>query len=250
MLSFLKPKREFGELVNKERFEKILEKYIAPKLSELGFVWTKERAFSEEEIEIVKSLSTSVKSPEKLFIGDSFERERGKMLDTIVIKRNGHAGRLLFSAEWSIDYLPYEAWHLKNFDEEPNAFSVYSWFDGDDKRISSKYRKEHRGITEYDLSRYTTSNVMEHFLEQTLRIRLPDLEKYNTIQDLITLLESRNEPYAYEMMFDFYMMNNEVDKAGRTLKWAEDNLKHEYPDWDEDEDVIKRIDLLKKTLNK
>ncbi len=250
MLSFLKPKREFGEFVNKERFEKILEKYIVPKLTELGFNWTKERYFSEEEIKIIKSVSTHIKSPDKLFTGHTFERERGEMLDSITIKRDERAGRLLFSAEWSIGYLPYEAWHLKKFDEEPYTYGIHSWFDDDNKQIDSKYRKEYRGITKYDLSRYTTSNVMEHFLEQTLTIFLPQLERYNSIQDLIVLLESLNEPYLYEVMFDFYMINNEAEKAGRTLKWAEDNLKHEYPNWDEDEDIIKRIDLLKKTLNK
>ncbi|MFT5822732.1 MAG: hypothetical protein ACI8ZM_003989 [Crocinitomix sp.] len=250
MLSFLKSKREFGEFVNKERFEKILEKYVEPKLSELGFTWTKEKRHNETVLEYLRTEWRRPLLEHEEFIAHNFERKRGDVVDAIVISRQEFKGRLTFYSNWEIASAAYEDWHMKTYGEEVTNFNLHGWSDLDDIRIDKKYRKKRTVVYEYDLSRYTTDEVMHHFLEQMFTIRLPELEQYKSLNDLVLLLESFNDPNVYEVMFDFYMMEDQHDKAGRVLIWAERSLDPKKEYLNKDEDFLKRLNLIKKVLQK
>jgi hypothetical protein len=248
MFSFLKPKLEFNELPNQERLHKIVEKYLVPTLSKLGFEWTKEQPFDAHSIELVQAEVAVPLSPDQLFHNQYFERNRGGMVDQIIISRDKFEERLVFHCEWEISYLPYEKWHLKKYREEPYWNSICVWSDLDETKTIKKYQKKFQGYNAYDLSRFPANKVMPFFLEQLISICIPQLEQCNSISDAIILLESRNGTDLYPAMFDFCMMDKQYKKAGSILHWAEKNFMHEDPSWKPDQEFNMRLKLLKASL--
>ena len=250
MLTFLKPKLEFNDLNNQDRLHHVLEKYLWPELSQLGFEWTKEVALSDDTQQVFESEISRALLPHEKFIDQFFHRTRGEIIDKIIISRDEFEGRLMFSCDWEISYEPYEKWHTKTYREKPYWNSIYGWSDTDDKVIDHKFRKKHAAFFVYDLSRFSTDKLMQHFLDQTKNIRIPQLEKYESIGDAIALLESLHDSVFYSVMFDFYMIERQYKKAGSILHWAEMNFRHEDSNWKADRDFNMRLKLLKSKLKK
>ncbi len=150
MFSFLKPKLEFQDRPNQERLHKIVAKYLVPTLSELGFEWTKEQAFDARTIELIQAEAAVTLLPDQLFVNQYFERNRGGMVDKIVISRDKYETQLIFHCEWEISYLPYEKWHLKKYREEPYWFSICVWSDLDESKTIKKFQKKYQGYNAYD----------------------------------------------------------------------------------------------------
>mgnify|MGYP006076912405 CR=1 FL=1 len=189
MFSFLKPKLEFQDRPNQERLNKIVAKYLVPTLSELGFEWTKEQAFDARTIELIQAEAAVTLLPDQLFVNQYFERNRGGMVDKIVISRDKYEAQLIFHCEWEISYLPYEKWHLKKYSEEPYCCSICVWSDLDESKTIKKFQKKYQGYNAYDLSRFSTEKVMPFFLEQIITNCIPQLQQCNSISDAIVLLE-------------------------------------------------------------
>lgn len=248
MFSFLKPKLEFKGLPNQERLHKIVEKYLVPKLSELGFFWTREVAFGKDSIRVMEAELSRPLLPHQKFVDQYFERTRGDMVDKIVISRDEFEGRLIFHCNWEISYLHYEKWHLKTFGEEPFWYSIYGWSDIDEIRSAKKFQKKYHSFYVYDLSRFSTHKVMPYFLEQIKTNCIPQLEQYKSINDAMVLLESLNDANFYLAMFDYCLMETQLKKAGSILHWAEKNFKHQDSNWQPNEEFQMRVKLLKSRL--
>lgn len=205
---FKKRKIDFSEQSAFSQLENALQKYVAPELQQLGFKMT---------IDL-----------EYYWI--YFKRKYGDFIHEIRIVLSDDSkspGKALFHSDWSIYSQEYEKWHLEQFGEMDGVPEVASWDDHSNEKLDDKYRKISIGgyYKEYDLGKYTTEKLMNHFLKQTLDVRIPLLEKYSDWKLLAEWSMKELDHMGVDKIVDCFLMAKDYNSAGNILKQAEDYLK-------------------------
>ncbi|MBI3134220.1 MAG: hypothetical protein HYZ14_06030 [Bacteroidetes bacterium] len=202
---FFKPKIDFSELEPFLQLENVLRMYAEPILQEHGFKMTIDHEYPW--IFFRKNFG-------------NFQHElRIALSDTSI-----SPGGALFSCEWSIFSEEYNTWHLEQFGEPSLVPEIASWDDYSCEKLDNRFRTVDGYIREYDLGKFSTKKLMNHFIKQTLEVRIPMLQNYSDWTKLMEWNITQLKHLGIDKIVDCCIFAKDLKRAGSILKQAEDYL--------------------------
>jgi len=185
---------KYAELRPGERIRKLIEEFVEPELSLLGF-------------KLLKSELT-------------FKRKIGDFTQEIYFAKNQRNFGNTVVCFWTILSVKsnyYVKWHEKTYGFKPMNEFVESWYDNHIKTWSSDYWNG----GQYDLTEFDNIKLMSDLTKNILTIGIPLLDKISDWESAADNLMERQRFGFISKIFDFYILAEKKEKAIESLKTAE-----------------------------
>jgi hypothetical protein len=219
---FTRNKMKYEELKPGDRIRKLIEEFVKPELTQLGF-------------KLLKSELT-------------FKRKIGNFTQEIYFAKNQRNFGNTIVSFWiilSVKSNYYVKWHEKTYGNKPMNEFVQSWYDNHIKTWNSDYWNGGK----YDLTKFDNYELMYDLKKNILRIGVPLLDKVSNWENAgDNLME--NERFGFvSKIFDFYILANKKEKATECLKKIEDYFKsaNDFPK-ERFEEIERRKDYLQQSI--
>jgi hypothetical protein len=215
---FTRNKMKYEELKPGDRIRKLIEEFVKPELTQLGF-------------KLLKSELT-------------FKRKIGNFTQEIYFAKNQRNFGNTIVSFWTILSVKsnyYVKWHEKEYGIKPMNEFVQSWYDNHIKSWNSNYWNSGK----YDLTEFDNIKLMKDLKKNILTIGIPLLDKVSNWENAgDNLME--NERFGFvSKIFDFYILAGKKEKAIESLKKIEEYFKsvNDFPQ-EISEEIERRKDYL------
>ena len=195
---FKRKKFKYSDLKPGDRIRKLVEEYVEPELSAIGF-------------KLLKSELT-------------FKRKIGNFTQEIYFAKNQRNFGNTVVSFWTILSVKsnfYVKWHEKTYGFKPMNEFIDSWYDNHIKTWNSEYWNG----GQYDLTKFDNVKLMNDLTKNILNIGIPLLNEasdWETAADY----QVRNQKFGFiSKIFDFYVIADKKQKAIEALQFAEDFFK-------------------------
>jgi hypothetical protein len=186
---------KYSELKPGERIRKLIEEFVQPELTSLGF-------------KLLKSKLT-------------FKRKIGDFTQEIYFAKNQRNFGNTIVCFWTILSVKsnyYVKWHKKTYGFKPMNEFVESWYDNHIKTWNIDYWNG----GQYDLTEFDNVKLMNDLTKNILTIGVPLLDKVSEWESAADNLMERQRFGFISKIFDFYILAGKEKKAIESLKIAED----------------------------
>jgi len=195
---FKRKKFKYSDLPPGDRIRKLMEEYVAPELSKIGF-------------KLLKSKLT-------------LKRKIGNFTQEIHISksdRNFGNTVVCFWAILSVNSNFYVKWHEKTYGIKPINEIIDAWYDNHIETWKSKYRSG----TKYDLTQFDNVKLMNDLTKNILNIGVPLLNEVANWESAADYLLKHQKFGSISKIFDAYILANKKEKAIQSLHIAEEFFK-------------------------
>ena len=218
-------KMKYAQLKPGERIRKLIEEFVQPELTQLGF-------------KLLKSELT-------------FKRKIGDFTQEIYFAKNQRNFGNTIVCFWSILSVKsnyYVKWHEKTYGFKPMNEFVASWYDNHIKNWNTDYWND----GQYDLTKFDNVKLMSDLTKNILTIGIPLLDKVSGWESAADNLMERQRFGFISKIFDFYILARKENKAIECLKIVEDYFKtvDDVPEERFEEIKQKKDYLQKRTVEK
>tara|TARA_R110002167_G_scaffold7267_1_gene34182 strand:+ start:219 stop:881 length:663 start_codon:yes stop_codon:yes gene_type:complete len=219
---FTRKKMKYSELKPGDRIRKLIEEFVQPELTTLGF-------------KLLKSELT-------------FKRKIGNFTQDIYFAKNQRNFGNTIVCFWTILSVKsnyYVKWHEKTYGFKPMNEFVESWYDNHIKDWGSDYWNGGH----YDLTEFDNVKLMNDLTKSILTIGIPLLDKVSDWESAADSLMERQRFGFISKIFDFYILAGKEKKAIESLKLIEDYFKSvdEVPK-ERFEEIERKKDYLQQNL--
>ncbi|WP_139181065.1 hypothetical protein [Winogradskyella thalassocola] len=186
---------KYAELKPGDRIRKLVEEFVQPELTSLGF-------------KLLKSELT-------------FKRKIGDFTQEIYFAKNQRNFGNTIVCFWTILSVKsnyYVKWHEKKYGFKPMNEFVESWYDNHIKTWNTDFWN----AGHYDLTEFDNIKLMNDLTKNILTIGLPILDKVSDWEGAADSLMERQRFGFISKIFDFYILAGKEEKAIESLKTAED----------------------------
>ncbi|MFC4721771.1 hypothetical protein ACFO5O_05540 [Geojedonia litorea] len=186
---------KYAELKPGDRIRKLVEEFVQPELTSLGF-------------KLLKSELT-------------FKRKIGDFTQEIYFAKNQRNFGNTIVCFWTILSVKsnyYVKWHEKKYGFKPMNEFVESWYDNHIKTWNTDFWNGGH----YDLTEFDNVKLMNDLTKNILTIGLPLLDKVSDWEGAADSLMERQRFGFISKIFDFYILAGKEEKAIESLKTAED----------------------------
>lgn len=186
---------KYSELKPGERIRKLIEEFVQPKLTPLGF-------------KLLKSELT-------------FKRKVGDFTQEIYFAKNQRNFGNTIVCFWTILSVKsnyYVKWHEKTYGFKAMNEFVESWYDNHIKTWNTDYWNG----GQYDLTEFDNVKLMNDLTKNILTIGIPLLDKVSEWESAADNLMERQRFGFISKIFDFYILAGKEEKAIESIKTAED----------------------------
>ena len=191
---FNRKKFKFTELPPGDRIRKLIEEFVEPELSKIGF-------------KLLKSELT-------------FKRKIGDFTQEIYFAKNQRNFGNTIVCFWTILSVKanyYVNWHEKTYGFKPMNEIVESWYDNHIKTWNSAYWNG----GQYDLAQFDNVKLMDDLTKNILTIGIPLLDKVSDWEKAADDLMERQRFGFISKIFDFYILAGKKEKAMESLNTVE-----------------------------
>jgi hypothetical protein len=215
---FTRKKMKYEDLKPGERIRKLIEEFVEPELTQLGF-------------KLLKSELT-------------FKRKIGNFTQEIYFAKNQRNFGNTIVSFWTILSVKsnyYLKWHEKTYGIKPMNEFIQSWYDNHIKTWNSDYWSAGK----YDLTKFDNNKLMNDLKKNILTIGIPLLDKNSNWENAgDNLME--NERFGFvSKIFDFYILAGKKEKAIESINTIEKYFKkaNDYP-----QEIFEEIEMRKDYL--
>lgn len=195
---FNRKKFKYTDLPPGDRIRKLLEEFVEPELTKLGF-------------KLLKSELT-------------FKRKIGEFTQEIHFSKNQwNFGNSVVSF-WTILSVKsnfYVKWHKETYGFKPINEFVDSWYDNHIKTWNSEFWDG----GQYDLTKFDNVKLMTDLTKNILNIGIPILNKISDWESAADYLFKKERWMHAAKIFDFYIISNQPKKAMETQNIIEKYFK-------------------------
>jgi hypothetical protein len=209
---------KYEDLKPGERIRKLIEEFVEPELTQLGF-------------KLLKSELT-------------FKRKIGNFTQEIYFAKNQRNFGNTIVSFWTILSVKsnyYLKWHEKTYGIKPMNEFIQSWYDNHIKTWNSDYWSAGK----YDLTKFDNNKLMNDLKKNILTIGIPLLDKNSNWENAgDNLME--NERFGFvSKIFDFYILAGKKEKAIESINTIEKYFKkaNDYP-----QEIFEEIEMRKDYL--
>jgi len=195
---FRRKKFKYTDLKPGDRIRKLIEEFVEPELTKLGF-------------KLLKSELT-------------FKRKVGDFTQEIYFAKNQRNFGNTVVSFWTILSVKsnfYVKWHEKTYGFKPMNEFINSWYDNQIKTWNSEFWNGGH----YDLTEFDNIKLMTDLTKNILSIGIPLLNQVSDWEGGADY-QMRNERYGFiSKIFDFYVLADKKEKAIESIQIAEDYFK-------------------------
>lgn len=195
---FKRKRIKYADLKPGDRIRKLVEEYVEPELSKIGF-------------KLLKSKLT-------------FKRKVGEFTQEIYFAKNQRNFGDTVVSFWtilSVESNFYVKWHEDTYGFKPMNEFICSWYDSHIETWNSEFWNGEQ----YDLTEFDNDKLMVDLTKNILNIGIPLLNKVSDWESAADYQMSNQRFGFISKIFDFYVLADKKEKAIESLKMAEEYFK-------------------------